>query len=92
MEKLAKIATEKGYSPEFVAFAQKCENPWNEGSAIDAVQAGKTEREVIEIILCPLTEGVFFSQKEREEYINECIQAGKDEYIARCDKNGNFMY
>ena len=69
MEKLAKIATEKGYSPEFVAFAQKGENPWNEDSAIEAVQAGKTEREVIEIILCPLTEGVFFSQKEREEYI-----------------------
>lgn len=92
MKKLAKIAAEKGYSPEFVAFAEKCEMPWNEGSAIEAVQAGKTEREVIEIMLRPWFEGVFFSQEEIDEYRNDCIQAGKDEYLARCDENGKFMY
>ena len=92
MERLAKIAKEKGYSDNFVAFVGKSYQMWNEDAAIEAIENGKSEREILEIIFRPMRGDIFWTEEEREEDYQGCIQEGKDEYLARCDKDGNFQY
>ena len=92
MEKFVKIAKAKGYPDKLISFAEKHGGPWNECFAIEAIENGKSEREILEILLRPMVGDVFWTEEEREEDYQNCIQAGKDKYLARCDKDGNFQY
>ena len=89
---LKKKILEEGYSEKLANFVVSKVRPWNIDEVLQNIRKKSAEKEIIQCCFKEMTEGIFNSEGEFEEYIKEIDLEATQKYLSHCNPDGSFRY